>query len=75
MAWLGVLLTLMQEEANPIGVRIERLWPDTDWAAVWKNLWSTPAPESTKASWYRIIHDIVPTQERLHKIRFAPIDL
>jgi len=56
-------------------VRIEILWPDTDWAVGWKNLWETPAPVSTKASWYQIIHDIVPTQERLHKIRIVPTDL
>jgi len=29
-----VLLTLMEEDAQPIGVRIERLWPDRDWAVV-----------------------------------------
>ena len=69
-----VLLTLMQAEAQPIGMRIKRLWPDTDWAVIWKNLWATPAPESIKASWYRIIHNIVPTQERLYKIRITPAD-
>lgn len=33
-----VLLTLMQTQAQPIGVRVERLWPYTDWTVVWKNL-------------------------------------
>ena len=69
-----VLLTLMQAEAQPIGMRIERLRPNTDWEVVWKKLWTTPAPESTKSSWYRIIHDIVQTQERLHQIRITPTD-
>jgi len=67
-----VLLTLMQTEAQPIGMRVERLWPDTDCDDLWKNLWTTPAPESIKASWYRIIHDIFPTRERLHKIGITP---
>jgi hypothetical protein len=39
---------------------------------VWKNLWATPASESTKELWYRVIHDIVPTRECLHNIRLAP---
>ena len=64
----------MQAEAQTIGMRIERLWPDTDWVSVWKNLWTAPRPESIIASWYRIIHDIIPTQEILHKI-IAPTDL
>ena len=68
------LLALMQAEARPIGMRVERLWPDTDWDVVWKNLWTTIGPESVKASWYRIIHNIVPTPERLHKIRITPTE-
>jgi len=64
----------MQAEAQPIGMRVERLWPDTDWDVVWKNLWTTIGPESVKASWYRIIHNIVPTPERLHKIRITPTE-
>ena len=69
-----VLLKLLHAEAQPIGMRVERLWPDTDWDVVWKKLWTTPAPESIKASWYRIIHDIVPTRERLNKIRITLTD-
>ena len=70
-----VLLTFIQAQSQNIVMRIERLWPNTDWASVWKNLWTTPGSESIIASWYKIIHDIIPTQERLHKIRIAPTDL
>jgi hypothetical protein len=55
-------------------MRIVRLMPTTDWKAVWKNLQSTPVPERTKSMWYRVIHDILPTTERLHRIRLAPTD-
>jgi len=45
-----------------------------NWQVVWTNLWATPSSESTKESWYRVIHDIVPTRERLHNISIAPTD-
>jgi hypothetical protein len=42
---------------------------------VWKNLQTTPVSEETKSIWYRVTHDIIPTNERLHKIRLAASDL
>ena len=51
---------------------IESLWPTIEWPRIWKNLWTAPVTDSTKTTWYKIIHDIVPTKERLHKIRIAP---
>jgi hypothetical protein len=53
---------------------IERLWPGTDWNMAWKNLWTAPVSDATKATWYKIIHDIVPTKERLHKFHIAPTE-
>jgi len=50
---------------------IERLWPVTDWATIWRNLRAAPVSETIKITWYRVVHDIVPTNERLHKIRIA----
>ena len=66
------LLTLLQAETPPPKMRIEKLWPHTNWQAIWKNLWATPASKSTKESWYRVIRDIVPTREHLHNIRIVP---
>jgi hypothetical protein len=57
---------------DPLTTRVERKWLETDWKAVWANLWATPATRVTKESWYRVIHDITPTQERLYAIRRAP---
>jgi hypothetical protein len=56
-------------------MRIEKHWPDTNWSTVWVNLWATPVPDSTKDAWYRVIHDIVPTRQRLHAIRLSQTDL
>jgi hypothetical protein len=55
-------------------MRIEIKWPDTDWDRVWRNLWMAPITGNKRATWYKIIHDIIPTNERLHKIRIAPND-
>ena len=70
----GLFHTLLQETMEPAEMRITRLWPNTDWATVWENLHTAPAPGTTKAVWYRILHDIIPTNERLHKIGISSTD-
>jgi hypothetical protein len=69
------MATLLQATPNERSLRIEKRWQDTNWSTVWRNLWATPVPDSTKDSWYRVIHDIVPTREGLHAIRPAQTDL
>ena len=61
------------EKKTPI-MRIERLWPIIEWPRIWKNLWTAPVTDSTKKACYEIIHNIVPTKERLHKIRITPTE-
>ena len=46
-------------------MRIIRKYPDTLWERVWKNLHVAEVPGSVKSTWYRAIHDIFPTKERL----------
>jgi hypothetical protein len=36
-----------------------------------RNIHATPVTETLKAQWYKIIHDIIPTNERLHNIRLS----
>ena len=67
-------LTMLQAEIVGDRMGIERLWPGTNWNRIWKNLWPTPAPETTKAIRYKTLHDILPTNERLHKINISPTD-
>jgi len=31
-----------------------------------------PVPRTTKAIWYWVLHDILPTNDSLHNIRLAP---
>jgi hypothetical protein len=44
------------------------LRPTTDWARVWTNLHTAWASDAMKANWYMVMHDIIPTKERLHAI-------
>ena len=48
-----------------------KLWPNTDWVQTWKNLNETPVPETTRSVWYRVIHEIIPSNERLHRINMV----
>jgi hypothetical protein len=66
--------TLLRETTEPPDMCITRLWPNTDWAIVWKNLHTAPIPGTTKAIWYQVLHDILPTNERLHNIRLGMTD-
>ena len=39
-----------------------------------RNLWLAPVAGDKRATWNKIIHDIIPTKERLHKTCIAPDD-
>ena len=55
-------------------MRVQKLWPNTDWIRIWKNLNDAPVPENTRCVWYQAIHDIIPTNVRLHRIYMVPSD-
>lgn len=59
----------------PLAMRIDRQFPEADWETIWKNLVATPTSDEDKAHWYRVIHDIIVKNERLHRNRIAPTDL
>ena len=58
----------------PHEIRIASMWPQSDRQKIWKNLKTAPISEADKAVWYRTIHDILPTDERLHRIKMSPTD-
>jgi hypothetical protein len=57
-----------------IELRIKKTWPNHDWDVSWENLHKAPISDSEKGKWYRIIHDLIPTNERLTKIRLSPTE-
>jgi len=54
-------------------MRISKLWPQSYWQKIWENL-TTPISEADRAVCYRTIHDILPTNERLHRFKMSPTD-
>jgi len=65
---------MLRAESGTQEMRITRLWPHTDWPTVWKNVGKAPVSRTNRAEWYKIIHDIHPTNVRHHKIRMVPTD-
>ena len=59
-------------EIGPRQTRVSTMWPTADWFLVWKNLAETPVTGVTKAVWYKVINNILPTKERIHRIRITP---
>jgi hypothetical protein len=65
------LLTIDKTSRITPEMRITKIWPQVDWKHVWTNLHSTPVDDTDKIQWYRVMHDIIPTNVRLHRIRLA----
>jgi hypothetical protein len=59
--------------ATPV-MRVAWRWPQVDWKTGWENLRDTPVLETTRVAWYRVVHDIIPTKERLHRINKSPAE-
>jgi hypothetical protein len=55
-------------------MRFERLEPHRKWSLIWRIFWNAPVTMHTRARWYHIIHDVLPTNYRLHNIGMAPTD-
>ena len=56
-------------------MRISLLWATTDGSSVWSNLHGIPVLEDINLDWYRAIHDIVLTQDRLNRINISETNL
>jgi hypothetical protein len=70
----NTLKTLLRDTTEPAAMRKTRLWPEQYWETIWENLHMARIPKTAKGKWYCIIHDILPTNERLHKIRLSTTD-
>jgi hypothetical protein len=63
--------TISLANTKPTDMRITKHYPITDWARVWAILQTTWASDAMNVNWYMVIHDIIPTKERLHAIRLT----
>ena len=65
-------LRAMAEASNrPRVMLIIQLHPSANWKRLWINLHACWTTEDVKVTWYVVIQDILPTKERLHKIRLT----
>jgi hypothetical protein len=55
--------------SNPI--RIHEKYPQAHLNTVWKNLHQAPISDELKATWYQVIHDVIPNNSRLHRIHLT----
>lgn len=51
--------------------RVHAIRPALDWTTVWARVSSATLPTDARASWFLAVHDAVPTNERLHAIRWG----
>jgi hypothetical protein len=65
------LRTIQLATNKPRDVRITLHYPTTDWDRVWSNLHATWAANAIKVNWFRVMYDILPTNERLHTIQLT----
>jgi hypothetical protein len=70
----ATMVILLRNNPDYPPMRAEKLWPATDWDTIWLNLHATPAAEDVKMDWYKVIHDIHLTKDRLHKIHISTTD-
>ena len=52
-------------------VLVMNLQPSTDWPKVWQNLHTAWITQGMKSVCFTVIHDIIPTNKRLVKIRLT----
>ena len=69
------LLTLAKAERGDQELRVTQKHPIIPWTRVWTTLHTAWLPERLKSLWYKVIHDIVPTKERLAAIHLSDTEL
>jgi hypothetical protein len=71
----STMRTISVAENVPRLMRITQIRPSKEWTLVWKILHAASVSEEARTTWYFVIHDIVPPNECLHKIRLADSNL
>jgi hypothetical protein len=70
--WIYNTLRIMRTASSVIPeMRIVTRNSMVVWSRVWKNLHMAWVPDTVKTMWFLLIHDILPTNERLSNIKLA----
>ena len=56
-------------------LRIMTKYPNNNWTRIWQNFHTAWIPDTVRSTWYMVIHDILPTKERLKRIAKVDSDL
>ena len=67
----GTLRNKATMATPPREVCITQIQPGIDWGKVWNNLHSIPTSEGARSAWYAVLHDLLPTNTRLHRIQLV----
>lgn len=70
----NTMATVLRAGSAPTVMRVARKWPQVDRGTVWKNLRDAPVLETTRVARYRMVHDVLPANERLHSINRSPTE-
>jgi hypothetical protein len=62
---IRTLQTMADNDRNRPEMRIVTKYPGTQWNNVWNNLQHPVLNYSVKSTWYMVVHEIVPTNERM----------
>jgi hypothetical protein len=57
--------------STPREMRVVMRYPSVEWDRVWIDLHTTWISENIKAMWFLVIHDLLPTNKRLHRINLT----
>jgi hypothetical protein len=51
--------------------RVETQHPNINWNGIWNNLHTAWIPDTVRSQWYLVLHELLPTKERLHETALA----
>ena len=68
------LRTTSTAENKQREIRNMQIQTNIDWSLVWGNLHNVRLSDGARTTWYMVVHDIIPTNVRLYKIRLRHTD-
>ena len=68
------LRTMSSAENKPREIRIMQIQTNIDWSLVSGSLHNVRLSDGVRSAWYTVVHDVIPTNVRLHKIRLMDTD-
>ena len=67
----GTLRSIVTTATPPREVRVTQIQRGIDRGKVWNNLHNIPTSEGARSAWYAVLHDLLPTNTKLHRIQLA----